>query len=425
MIRSPCAGEREGGKSAAVRVGTRIAEGAAMKRLASLSLLLLGCGARTTLSDGNVTGCGSPPPTCIVPNADDPCGESSAVAATCDSSHAWVCPTGARFYARAPASTTVCRPFQGVPSSNIGPWGLSAMTRVPTDDGRCLWIAESAMLSDGTTARNVAFQPDPTAPFGTCPANSLTPPTPIVTVEKGDDPSVLIQIDGGYRLAGKTHVLYRVFRTDSTATFGVVEVGGGVGRWDQATQRIIIPTATEPFPWGLDLDLGDASLVASDGAHAFVWGCSRPGKFLEQGCELARLDASDSVELFSTQGSWIPSTDATLGTVLFADGSWMSSVVGASASALRHVYIGDFGSTLKSDVATDATGPWTSGPNLATCDLPLTTDPKSFCAGPIVHGELSDPTRPGEMAITYGVGSSVASPPGTTNDYWPRLIWAD
>jgi hypothetical protein len=388
--------------------------------------MLAGCGARTDLTDAPpAITCDTAPPTCIQPNADDPCGESSVVDAVCDeSAHTWSCPSGSRLYARAPESSTVCRPFQGDTSvMNVGPWGLSGMTRVPTDDGRCLWVADSATLQDGTQARNVAFQPDPTAPFGTCPVNSLTPPTPIVTIEGTNDPTVLVQIDGGYRLGGATHVLYRIFHADPSATFGAVEIGGGVGRWDEAMQQIVIPSATPPFPWGLDLDLGDAQLAAGDGTHAYVWGCAQQGMYLEQGCELARLDASDNVELLSTQGTWIATTDASQGAVLFGAGTWTSSVAPAP-NGLRHVYIIDFGSQLQSDVATVATGPWTPGPNLATCDLPLADDPQAFCAGPTVHGELSDPTRPGEMAISYGVGSStLGTPPGTSNDYWARLVW--
>ena len=326
-------------------------------------------------------------------------------------------------YARAADSSTVCRPFHGTSVISVGPWGLSSMPRVPTDDGRCLWIADSATLSDGTTARNVAFQPDLTAPFGTCPTTSLTTPTPVVTIESGDDPSVLVQIDGGYRLAGATHVLYRIFRADPTALFGAVEVGGGVGRWDPTSQRIIIPSATGPFPWGLDLDLGDSVLAAGDGTHGYVWGCARPGLYLERGCELARLDGNDDVELFSTSGSWLPTTDASQGAVFFGDGAWMGSVV-PQGGGWQHVYAVSFGATLQTDTATNITGTWSGGPNLAACDLPLADDPNSFCAGPIVDSELSDPTRPGEWAITYGVGSTAASPPGTAEDYWPRLIWA-
>jgi hypothetical protein len=387
--------------------------------LAISSLGLGGCG---DIAQSEVEPlCNSLPPACIAPNADDPCGESSVVAAACDDrSHEWLCPSGTRVYARAPESTTVCRPFHGVKNMTIA--SQSSMTRVPTEDGRCLWIADT-VLQDGTPVNNVALQPDPTAPFGTCPEDTLTLPTPIVTVEGGDDPSIIVQIDGGYRLAGVTHVLYRIFQLDSSAVYGVIELGGGLGRWDPTTQRIVIPPVTTPFPWGQDLGLGDASLVASDGEHAFVWGCARPGMFLEQGCELARLDANDDVELFSAQGTWIASTDAARGAVLFGSGTFTSSVVPEPGGGLRHVFIGDFGNTIQSHVAGGVTGPWIQGSNVAACDLPLSDDPHSFCGGPIAHGELSDPTRPGEMAITYGVGSS-ANATGTPDDYWPRLIWS-
>ncbi len=395
-----------------------------MKRVLFLALLACGCGARTGLSQSDVSAPGHAAPPICVQSAIDPCGAPKTVNATCnEASHEWTCPSGARVYKRAPDSSEVCRPFHGATGlESVGPWGLSAMSRVPTDDGRCLWIADSATLTGGTVVRNVALQADPNAPFGTCPTESLTPPTPIVSVEGGDDPNILVQIDGGYRLAGATHVLYRLFRSDPNATFGAIEIGGGVARWDQTTQRIIVPSPTKPFPWGLDLDLGDAQLPSDDGVHAFVWGCAQKGDLLKQGCELARLDPNDHVELFSTNGQWIPSVDASQGAVLFGGGSWMSSVV-PTTSGFRHVYIPDFGSTLQTDDAKDPTGPWTAGPNLAMCDLPTAVDPNAFCAGPVVHLELADPTRPAELPISYGVGSS-KTPTGTPDDYWSRLVWA-
>jgi hypothetical protein len=98
------------------------------------------------------------------------------------------------------------------------------------------------------------------------------------------------------------------------------------------------------------------------------------------------------------------------------------SAVAPDASGLRHVWIDDFGSTLHADTAKDAEGPWTPSADLAMCDLPTAVDPNSFCAGPTVHAELADPTHPGELPITYGVGSS-KTPTGTADDYWPRMVW--
>ncbi len=383
-----------------------------MNRLVSFALLVplwCACGARTQLSQiDSSSACHATPPICVQ-SASDPCGAPTTVLAQCDTaSHAWTCPSGARVYQRALTSTEVCRPFHGASGlESLGAWGLSAMSRVPTDDGRCLWIADSATLAGGTVARNVALEADPNAPFGTCPTESLVPPTPIVTIEGPTDPSILVQIDGGYRLAGATHVLYRIFRADPNAAFGAIELGGGVARWDPQTQRIVVPSPSNPFPWGLDLDLGDAQLASDDGEHAFVWGCSGPADFLKQSCRLARLDAQDHIDLITPKA--------------FGSGSWTSSVVPVP-NGFRHVYVADFGSEIETDDAADPMGPWSPGPNLAACDLPK-DDPNAFCAGPIVHLELSDPTRPGELAMTYGVGSS-KSATGIPDDYWPRLIWA-
>ncbi len=338
--------------------------------------------------------------------------------ATCDplKTSEWSCPPGSRPYARAPDSPD-CRPFGGA----IGAWGLGGVSRVPTDDGRCWWIADGATLSDGTQARNVAFLPDPAAPFGSCPSESLVTPTPVVTLEGGDDPSIYVQIRGGYLLAGVTRVVYRMFQVDPTSSVGLKEIGGGLGRWDPGTQHIVVPSPASPSPWGLDLDLGDAILPEPDGAHAFVFGCAQPGLFLEQGCELARLDASNLVELWSTSGTWIPSTDASQGATLFGSGTWASSVT-FGASGLLHVFIEDYGTTLETHVAPVVTGPWSSGPSLGGCRLPA-DDPHAFCGGATVHEEISDPTRPGELAITYAIGTT-GTPTSDPGAYAARLVWA-
>jgi hypothetical protein len=38
-----------------------------------------------------------------------------------------------------------------------------------------------------------------------------------------------------------------------------------------------------------------------------------------------------------------------------------------------------------------------------------------------------DPTRPGELVVSYGVGATASQPtePGTlSTSYWTRLVWA-
>jgi hypothetical protein len=198
-------------------------------------------------------------------------------------------------------------------------------------------------------------------------------------------------------------------------------MGGGVARWDAASGRIVIPSPSKPFRWGNDLDLGDAMLTAADGTHAYVWGCSGgPKDAFVQDCRLARLDANDDVELYGKGGTFIASVRASDGPVAFVAGSWNSSVV-AIPSGFRHVYIGDFGNRLVSQEAASPLGPWSDGPDLGPCDLP--SDDTAFCAGPIVHTEIADPTRPGELPITYAVGVAPNKKSGPDAEYGPRMVW--
>jgi hypothetical protein len=304
----------------------------------------------------------------------------------------------------------------------VNGWGLGGLSQVPTDDGRCLWIAESATLSDGTAARNVAFEADRTAPFGTCPDRSVSSPTPIVIIEGGDDGTFLVQIDGGYRLAGSTYVIYRLFKNDPSAVYGVTHVGGGVARWDSTLGRIVVPSPSKPFPWGTDLSLGDAMVVAGDGVHAYVWGCGGvPGAYLLTGCVQARLDAAANVEILDKSGTFIPSVNPRDGAVVFDSGPWSSSVVPVPGG-YSHVYIGDFGNQLRSQQAASLLGSWSDGPGRGGCDLP-TVDSKAYCAGPIVRTDIVDPTRPGELPITYSIGTT-GKQAGPSVGYWPRLVWA-
>src|SRR5437868_4081629 len=97
-----------------------------------------------------------------------------------------------RPYQRTSAGSDRCLPFHEA-RSGVASLGGS-LVRVPTDNDRCLWVGEDGTFTDGSSARNVAFEVDPTAPFGTCPAESVTLPIPVVTVEGPADPSVLVQI---------------------------------------------------------------------------------------------------------------------------------------------------------------------------------------------------------------------------------------
>lgn len=290
--------------------------------------------------------------------------------------------------------------------------------RVPTDDGRCLWIAETVELEDGATRRNVAFELDRALPFGTCPAGAGNSNLEsAVTVLGPPDPTLLVQISAAYRLGGQTRVLYRLFREDASAVFGVTLLGGGIGKWDPAVQRIVVG-GTNGLGWGTDFDIGDAVLVQGD--RAYAWGCPGPPEFLTEGCVLTRFGETGSVELLLEDGAWAPKASAAGGKVVFHSGPWISSVVESSYGFL-HVYAVGFGSSLVTHAATDLEGPWTEGSELARCPLPE-DDPKAFCAGPVVHEELSDPTRPDERAVTVGIGTTSGVPPHG-DAFWTRLVW--
>ncbi len=393
------------------------------------SLLLFGalsavsCGARSGLDlalDAVVESpsCLPAAPTCVRPSVA--CAAPTFAAAICDgSTRTWSCPSGSVIYARVTAPAR-CLPFHGaVGLSTVEPWGIGSFARIPTDDGRCLWIADNVVLANGTAARNVALEADPNAPFGSCPQESLIAPTPMVTIQGGNDPSILVQIDGGYRLGGSTRVLYRLFRVDSSAVYGVTEIGGGVAHLDPATGFVVIPSPAAPFPWGLDLDLGDAMLPFGDGSHELVWGCPPDGT-LTEGCKLARLDGNDAVEILSKSGDWIASVRGSDGVTLFDSGRWVSAVVPVPG-ALEHLYVADYTRSILRQTSTTPEGPWSDEASLAACDLPP-ADPKAVCAAVVVHEDLADPTRPGEVPVTYAVGSTGAQT-SNPDDYWPRLVW--
>jgi hypothetical protein len=297
------------------------------------------------------------------------------------------------------------------------------LVRVPTDDGRCIWVADSMTTSSSATVTNPGFVVDPTAPFGTCPSSATFAsgsPASIVHIETGDDPSLLVQIAQAYRLAGSTHVVFRMFRMDPGAPFGVTLLGGGVGRWDGSSGRIVVP-GPDALSFSSDLSLGDAAVV-HNGA-AFVFGCPQPPMDLESGCLVTQLDAMDAPRLFEGAAGWVIHGRPSDAAFVLHSGPWVSSIVREGLGWL-HVYASGFGTTLETHRATDLTGPWARGSALAACDLPR-DDAHAFCAAPVVHEELADPTRPGERVISYGVGTMSSTRSTDPAAYWSRLEWVN
>jgi hypothetical protein len=299
---------------------------------------------------------------------------------------------------------------------------------MPTDDGRCLWIAENVSTPTGQTIDHVAFEVDRTAPFGTCPTGAPVggTPTSIVEIEGGADPSISVQIASSFRLGGVTRVLYRLFQTDPNAVYGVDDIGGGIGQWDPASQRIVVqgPGAIAFPP---SLDLGTAATVSGDAAY--VWGCPRSGGFLRSDCVLARFGATGAAQLFLGDASWTTDLDpAPAATTGLKSGPWISSVTAdpSGSGGLLHVFIGGFGTGLETQVSSGPTGAWSAPAPLIDCQRP-SIDAMSYCAGPMFHPELTDPTRPGEVVVSYEIGSTNADQVTLMSQdpqgYWPRLVW--
>jgi hypothetical protein len=368
--------------------------------------------------------CPEAPPTCISPSVS--CGAAATVDPVC-SARAWSCPEGSSVYVHAAAAgeTSSCLPFSGTgtPLTSLG----GSLARIPIDDGRCLWVAETATTAAGD-ARNIGLLPPADAAFGTCPMTSTFDDgkvTPVVEVQGDADPGILVQIDGGFVDGGATKVLYRLFRTDADATYGVTLLGSGIGSWDASRQRIEVP-GPSALLWDPSIDPGDASIVV--GGTPYVWGCHAPAQFLSNPCALGRLE-DGQLDFYTPAGAWLADADVAETSTVFSSGPWISSVVagaGGAAGTFLHVYAVGFGSTLETHTAASVVGPWSDGPTLGACDLP-TNDSKSFCAGPVVHEELMDPTRPGEIVVSYGLGTTGSPAPTTTGtlstSYWTRLAW--
>lgn len=299
-----------------------------------------------------------------------------------------------------------------------------SITRVPTPDGRCLWIADSVTPVDGPEIRNVAFLPDLTTPYGTCPTRAAVLGGVLrsaVFLEGSGGPGYLVEITGGWLEAGETVVSYRLFHFDPMGGFGVTEDGTGLGRWDAATQSIHVP-GPEGIRWPPSIDLGDAVLPArSDRSYTYLWGCPPPIHDLVEDCVLARRDGGGVTEYFTPTG-WSSASSPLVRT--FTAGPWQSSVT-VGTRGFTHVYAVGFGTDLEQHTATFPYGPWTDAPRIAHCDLP-SGDSHAYCAGPVVHEELDDPTRSDDLAVTYGLGTTdmpgerIATRP---DDYWTRLVW--
>jgi hypothetical protein len=111
--------------------------------------------------------------------------------------------------------------------------------------------------------------------------------------------------------------------------------------------------------------------------------------------------------------------------IVFGPGPHRGPVLADPRGGLVHVYAIGFGRAVAITRAARPEGPWSAAPVLAPCELPA-DDPGAYCAGPVVHLELFDPTRPNEIVVSYAIGTTAldgaerrAREPAS---YWPRLV---
>lgn len=371
----------------------------------------------------DVAGCPGPVPACVSRPAGDPCAAWQAREAVCAASTgSWSCPEGARRVERAPAETwpDVCLPFHAsVPESLRALRG--SLVRVPVDADTCAFVAEELDLPGGGTVRNVALTADPSEPIGSCPSRfsfTLGAPVPLVRSRVGDDPSLILQVTGGFVLGAVRTTMVRMFQLDPGSGFGVRDLGSSFGVQDPQTRRFVVP-GPNTLPFFTDTDLGDATLV-HDG-KVYVWGCPGPPEFLTESCVLARFDPMGGVESWRRDGVWRRGLEAASMARVFDAGPWVSAVSADGTGGFLHVYAVGFGTTLETHRARAPEGPWTQGPTLGACRL-RADDPHAFCAAPVLHADRADPWRPGELVLSYSAASTQPLPNATVEDAWPRMV---
>lgn len=345
------------------------------------------------------TPCDVAPPTCVRRPA--PCDALELVTAVCEDD-LWVCPGDATVYV-APWSEDRCLPlFGALPLRSDGVH--EAPVPVPMD-GRCAWVFPSA--DDGTSL---------SATFAATRCSALELPMPVATRGDGFDYLALQGsfVDDG----GAVRVLARGWAFDASAPFGVRGVGVGFGH----VEGDVIESAPA---WLFDdtLDLGDAAVV--DGGFLYAYGCPGDPVFLEENCIVGRapLDRIDEAAAWSILGTggWGVGEHVRV----FGSGPHRGAVVRDPRGGFLHVYAIGFGSTIEATHADRPEGPWSPASTLVACELPA-DDPDAYCAGPGVHVELFDPTRPNELVISYAIGTTADDGPArreaAPDAYWPRVV---
>lgn len=370
-------------------------------RISTLVVLLALPGCYASHDRGVVldVSCTSAPPACT--RRASPCAALELVPAACDDT-VWSCPEGTEPYTP-PWTGDRCLPLLGeverLDVVNEGP------VPVPIG-GRCAWIYHS--MHDDIRLE---------ATFAAPSCDMLELPMPVAT-PTGDFAWMTVQ-SSFEDATGRDRVLVRGWVGDLSAPHRVRVAGSGFGR---IVDDAIVVTTT---PWLFDetLPIGAAAVV--DGGFLYLYGCPDDAYCLGSDAIVGRapLDRIDDRSAWSVLGTdgWGAGTPVGV----LPMGPHRADVVRDPRGGFLHVYVSGFGAAIEILHADRPEGPWSTGGPVVPCELP-SDDPSAFCAAPVLHPELHDPTRPDELVVGYSITTSADD--GWTlrmsrlESYWPRLV---
>ncbi len=366
-----------------------------MRSAVLLLSLVPGCYASHGLEGmGPPVACDEAPPLCTT--RESPCDALRLVDAACRG-EVWSCPAGSTPYV-APWSGDRCLPlFADVPA----PGGVNeAPVPMPVGD-RCAWVYPS--LADGISLE---------ATFAASSCEALELPMPLET-HGGEGYDAVMPQASFLDASGRPLLLMRGWRFEVAVP---TPVGSSFG-------RLVGDTITISSTWAIDPMLGAAAVA--DGGFLYAYGClddpyCRGDDAVVARAPLARIDEPAAWSYFGA-GGWGVGEPAPV----FRMGPHRGAVVHDPRGGFLHVYVDGYGTSVEWTHAERPEGPWSTPRVLVACELP-SDDPAAFCAAPVIHLELFDPTRPDELVIGYALTTS--APDGWTlrtsrrESYWPRIV---
>ncbi len=362
-------------------------------------MFLVGCYDAHMREDVESAGCPTVSPFCVT--QAHPCDAKVLVPAVCEIDQ-WHCPEGIRVFQQ-PWSDTRCLPLFGVTNTVLSDGVHEGPVPVSMGD-RCAWVFPSNSETSSLIAVDVGSS---CASLG--PVHSVAPRT---------TQTDYFAIQAAFQVGSHVRVLQRGWRFDATVPLGVRSIGVGFG---VATADAIGTTA-----WTFETeaeDLGDAAVV-HDG-FLYAYGCPGTPTWLVEDCIVGRapLDSIDIASRWRVLGrdGWGEGEHVRV----FGSGPHRGSVVHDPRGGFLHTFIAGFGASIEMNAATQPEGPWSEARTLAACELP-SDDSHAYCAGPVVHLELFDPTRPNEIYVGYSVGSTATDSEErrrrNPQAYWPRVV---